>query len=222
MTTLLMMLLASLFRFVFWLGWLVPLAFLWLLRPALWVLAVSLVMATLTSGPVHAGWLWSDNPDPKIEAANQALEHAAQLATEAARTQSSQQVQLLQAVEALSNERTQLAGHLQALGELANRDSAWAAALHAAGPVLISAGVLLVAAMAIWMNVRASSHDAQLASVLVDEFSGSGAGLLVRHPGRGSLPAPPAQSHGYHHDHDRDHDHGHHALNSLESQEMPF
>ncbi len=189
-----MMLLASLFRFVFWLGWLVPLAFLWLLRPSLWVLVVSLVLASLTSGPAHAGWLWSNHPDPKTEAANQALERAARIATEAARTQSGQQAQYLQAVEALAHERTRLAGHLQAVGELANRDSAWAAALHAAGPVLISAGALGVAALAIWLATRAGSHDAELASVLADELAGTRQFVLGVHKPRGQFPGLPYEN----------------------------
>jgi hypothetical protein len=217
MTTLFMMLLASLFRFVFWIGWLVPLAFLWLLRPALWVLAVSVVLATLAPGPVHAGWLWSDHPDPKIEAANQALERAAQIATNAAQTQSSQQAHLLQAVVALSNERTHLAGHLQHLGTMANRESAWAAALMTSGPMLIAVAVLFVAAMAIWLHIRVGSHDAQLAAVLIEEVSGTGTNPLARHPCREHLPhsprtSLPSPSHTRRHQH----------ANSLTEQEMPF
>ena len=219
MTTLFMMLLASLFRFVFWIGWLVPLAFLWLLRPALWVLAVSVVLATLAPGPVHAGWLWSDHPDPKTEAANQALERAAQIATNAAQTQSSQQAQLLQAVVALSNERTHLAGHLQHLGTMANRESAWAAALMTSGPMLIAVAVLFVAAMAIWLHIRVGSHDAQLAAVLIEEVSGTGTHPLVRHTRRETLPhsprtslPSPSPSPARRHQH----------ANSLTEQEMPF
>jgi hypothetical protein len=217
MTTLFMMLLASLFRFVFWIGWLVPLAFLWLLRPALWVLAVSVVLATLAPGPVHAGWLWSDHPDPKIEAANQALERAAQIATNAAQTQSSQQAHLLQAVVALSNERTHLAGHLQHLGTMANRESAWAAALMTSGPMLIAVAVLFVAAMAIWLHIRVGSHDAQLAAVLIEEVSGTGTNPLVRHTRRETLPhsprtSLPSPSPTRRHQH----------ANSLTEQEMPF
>ena len=179
MTLLFMLLLSSLLRFMFWLGWLFPLAFLWLLRPAFWVLSVSLVLAVLAPRPVLAGWLWDTPPDPKIEAANQALERAAQIATEAARTQSGQQGQLLSAVEALSSERTHLAGHLQALSELAHRDSAWASAVHAAVPMLVASCVLGVAALAIWLTARAGDSDAQLASVLVDEFANPDSPLLI-------------------------------------------
>ena len=217
MTTLFMMLLASLFRFVFWIGWLVPLAFLWLLRPALWVLAVSVVLATLAPGPAHAGWLWSDHPDPKTEAANQALERAAQIATNAAQTQSSQQAQLLQAVVALSNERTHLAGHLQHLGTMANRESAWAAALMTSGPMLIAVAVLFVAAIAIWLHIRVGSHDAQLAAVLIEEVSGTGTHPLVRHTRRETLPHSPRTSLPSPSPTRRQQ----HA-NSLTEQEMPF
>ncbi len=148
----------------------------WLLRPTYWlgllgVLSLGLSLLVATSSPVHAGWWWG--PDPKVEAANQALERAAELATEAARTQSKQQESFLAAVSALANERTQLAGHLTQLSELARQDSAWASALSTSGPVLVSVAALSLAGLAIWLTTRAGSHDAELASVLVDELSGS-------------------------------------------------
>jgi hypothetical protein len=171
--------------------------------------AISGCLAT----PAKAGW-FSWGPDPKIEAANQALQRAAQIATEAAQTQSSQQRQLLAAVEALSNERTQLAGHLQTLGEMAARDSAWAAALQAAGPVLIAVAVLAIGCAAIWMLTRAADRDAVLATVLVEEIAGTGTGVLVSHQRPESLTAG---------------DGGHargleytSADTTLEEQEMPF
>lgn len=185
MTLLLALLLAVLVRLTIsassvLIGWLA-----WLLRPTHWMLLLGYLLLA-TPSPVHAGWLWG--PDPKVEAANQALERAAQIATDAARTQTSQQAHFLDTLTALSNERTQLAGHLKNLGELASRDSAWASALSTSGPVLVSVAVLGVAGVAIWLSTRAGSHDAQLASVLVDELAGPGPLLLGQHT-RGPLHA---------------------------------
>ncbi|NBV89172.1 MAG: hypothetical protein EBR88_06640, partial [Betaproteobacteria bacterium] len=156
------------------------------------------------------------------EAANQALQKAAHIATEAARTQASQHGQLLAAVEALSHERTQLASHLHTLGEMAARDSAWAAALHGFGPVLIAVAVLALGCAAIWMLTRAADRDADLATVLVDEITGGGTGVLLshqRHQGEGLtagirdrnlIDIKPGQ------------DHCLENPESLEDQEMPF
>ena len=177
MTLTLLILFAVLLRLAIWAGAVLLGLVSWLLRPPHWLVVLGLLLLTSPS-PVNAGWLWG--PDPKVEAANQALERAAQIATEAARTQSSQQAQFLDAVEALSSERTQLAGHLKHLGELASRDSAWASALSTSGPVLVSVAVLGVAGLAIWLTTRAGSHDAQLASVLVDELTGTKPLLLAQ------------------------------------------
>jgi hypothetical protein len=141
-----------------------------------WLLAALGLVSMVLASPAKAGGFWG--PDPKVEAANRALQQAAEIATEAAKNQASQQGQLLAAVEALSNERTQLAGHLTHLGEMAARDSAWAAALQAAGPVLVTVAVLALGCMAIWLVTRSSDQDARLASVLVDEIAGTGPGVL--------------------------------------------
>jgi hypothetical protein len=160
-----------------WLSW-----FVW---PA-WLLAgVFLAITLFASTPAKASWLSSwFGPDKKAEAANQALQRAAQIAADAANIQARQQGQLLAAVEALSNERTHLAGHLHQLGTLAAKDSAWAAALHTAGPVLVAVAVLALGCAAIWMLTRTSDRDAALAAVLVEELAGTGPGVLtspVRH-----------------------------------------
>ncbi len=163
-------------------------------QPLRWLVSGLTLAAVLAATPVWAGWLWGNAPDPKIEAANQALERAAQIATEAARTQSSQQETFLAAVEALANERAQLAGHLVYLGELSKRDSAWASALQTAGPMLVSVAVLGVAGAALWLTTRSSSDDAELASVLVEELAGtspllfSPGSLKSRIPGLGNAP----------------------------------
>jgi hypothetical protein len=188
MTSLVLILVRVILRSVFWIGWLIPALFLYLLRPGFWVLFVSLVLVGASQGQhASAGWFWDAEPSPSTIAANQVLERAAEIATEAARTQSGQQGRILEAVEALSSERTNLGGHLQALGELAHRDSAWAAAIqaaahalvHAAVPMLVSGCVLGVAALALWLTARAGDDDAQLASVLVDELAAPSSPLLL-------------------------------------------
>ena len=184
-----------------------------LTSPAWLLAAIAGAVLGLFGGSAEAGW-FSWGPDPKIEAANQALQRAAQIATEAAQTQASQQGQLLAAVEALSNERTHLASHLQTLGEMAARDSAWAAALQAAGPVLIAVAVLAVGCAAIWMLTRAADRDADLATVLVEEIAGTGTGVLVSHQHHEGLTAG-----------DGGHARGLEyapADTNLEEQEMPF
>jgi len=169
---------AWLLKVLFLSGWSLVKVFLWLTSPA-WLLAaiVGAVLA-LFGGSADAGWFnWG--PDPKTEAANQTLQRAAQIATEAANIQAQQHGQILEAITTLSNERTNLAEQLTHLGQLAATNSAWAAALHTAGPVLIAAGVLALGCAAIWMTTRASDHDSHLASVLVEEIVGTGPGVLV-------------------------------------------
>jgi hypothetical protein len=167
-------------RALLWTTWATLQGLSWLFWPVRLGVMGLLLFAALAGIPAQAGWFnWG--PEPKIEAANQVLQRAAQIATEAARTQASQQEQLLAAVVALSNERTQLAGHLHTLGEIAARDSAWAAALHAAGPVLVAMAVLALGCLTIWMLTRAADRDGDLATVLVEEITGAGTGILLSH-----------------------------------------
>lgn len=154
-----------------------------------WPLA--LVLVALTTAQVNAGW-FTRGPDPKTEAANRALERAAQIAAEAASIQAQEHGRLLQAVEALSNERTHLAKHLEHLGTLASRDSAWAAAIQAAAPLLVAVAVLALGCAALWLVTRAGSQDAELAAVLVDEVCAAGIGLGGP-SGQGSPPVPPSR-----------------------------
>lgn len=187
----------------------------WLLWPAWLVAAVLGAALAFFTGPAKAGWLdgfWG--PDPKIEAANHALQQAAKIATEAARTQSSQQSQLLAAIEALSNERVQIAGQLGRLGEMATRDSTWAAALEAFGPVLIVVAVLAVGCVALWLVTRSGPQDAQLAAVLVDELTGTGTGVLSGPPHREAITAGA-------HDHTASLGYEE-AISDLTPQESPF
>lgn len=194
---------AWLFKFCFLAGWALTKAILWVLSPA-WILAAALgIISGCLATPAKASWLssWWE-PDPaiqaKVDAANHALQQAAQIATEAARTQSSQQGQLLAAIQALSAERTQLAGHLQQLSAFATRDSAWAAALETTGPVLIAVAVLALGCTAIWMVTRAGTQDAQLATVLVDEITGGGSSGLLAGNSPMSLRACSPDSSGAH------------------------
>ena len=74
-----------------------------------WLPAVMLVALTAATGtPALAGW-FTRGSDPKTEAANHALERAARIAAEAAAVQAQQHKSILEAVTALSNERTHLA-----------------------------------------------------------------------------------------------------------------
>jgi hypothetical protein len=49
--------------------------------------------------------------------------------------------------------------------------------------VLIAVAVLAVGCAAIWMVTRASDHDSHLASVLVEEITGTGPGVLLAESG---------------------------------------
>lgn len=176
-----------LLKFFFLSGWSLAKFLLWLTSPAWLLAAIVGAVLSLFGGPADAGW-FSWGPDPKTEAANQALQRAAQIAADAANIQARQHGQILEAVTALSNERTSLAQQLTHLGQLAAKDATWAAALHTAGPVLIAVAVLALGCAAIWMTTRASDHDTHLASVLVEEIVGTGPSLLVAGSGVRRLP----------------------------------
>ena len=200
-----------------------------------WLPVVLLVALSGCSGnPAVAGW-FTRGPDPKTEAANRALERAATIAAEAAAVQAQDHQKFLEAVTALSNERTHLAAQLTSLGKLAAKDAAWAAAIETAGPVLIAVAVLAVGGVALWLVTRTSEHDAQLACVLVEEIVGGTGGLRhdQDHPrfrsghsspdsrprtllGRGSALAAVRQRH--------EHDHDQYPEPSPETQEgdLPF
>ena len=156
----------------------------WALR---WLPAVMLVALTAAAGtPALAGW-FTRGPDPKTEAANRVLERAATIAAEAAAVQTQDHRKMLEAVTALSSERTFLAAQLSSLGKLAARDAAWAAAIETTGPMLVAVAVLAVGGVALWMVTRTSEQDSQLASVLVDEIAGTGTGILLRASGQSRL-----------------------------------
>ena len=159
--------------------------FLW--RRAFNVLAV-LVLTGLLTNPADAGW-FSRKPDPAIEAANRALEQAAQTANESARIQADQNIRIAEAIQQLSSERTQLTGHLERWRDFSARDSAWAAALESFGPTIVVALVLAVGGMALWLVTRSGPADAQLVNVLLDEVTSESPQWLAPIPSRPLLPA---------------------------------
>jgi hypothetical protein len=164
---------------------------LWLWR-FLWRRAFNaLVILSLTgllADPASAGW-FTRKPDPAIEAANRALEQAAQTANESARLQADQNIRIAEAISHLSSERTQLAGHLERLMDFSARDSAWAAALESFGPTIVVALVLAVGGMALWLVTRSGPADAQLVNVLLDEVTSESPQWLTPAPTRPLLPA---------------------------------
>ena len=167
----------------FKLGW-------WLVRllwQKSWSTLVAIILAGLFANQADAGW-FTRKPDPAMEAANRALTQAAETANEAARIQGEQNIRIAEAISQLSGERAQLAGSLESLREFAARDSAWAAALSAVGPVLVVALVLAVGGVALWLVTRSGPADAQLVDVLLDEVTGDGPRWLGAGP---TLPRAP-------------------------------
>jgi hypothetical protein len=159
--------------------------FLW--RRAFNALAI-LWLTGLLADPASAGW-FTRKPDPAIEAANRALEQAAQTANESARLQADQNIRIAEAISQLSSERTQLAGHLERWRDFSARDSAWAAALESFGPTIVVVVVLTVGGLALWLVTRSGPADAQLVSVLLDEVTSESPQWLAPIPSRPLLPA---------------------------------
>ena len=148
---------------------------LWLLWPACF-LALALAWLFASAESAQAGWfswLWGDSDHTesiqRLEAANRALQTAAEVVNEASRSQADQNVEVLSAIQALSNERTELAGYLERISGLAIQDAQWAAALNLAAPVLLAVSVLLVAALALWLTHRSQPDDAAVLDVLLVE-----------------------------------------------------
>jgi hypothetical protein len=158
--------------------------FLW--RRAFNALAI-LWLTGLLADPASAGW-FTRKPDPAIEAANRALEQAAQTANESARIQADQNIRIAEAIHQLSSERTQLTGHLERWRDFSARDSAWAAALESFGPTIVVALVLAVGGMALWLVTRSGPADAQLVNVLLDEVTSENPRWLALIPSRPLLP----------------------------------
>lgn len=142
-----------------------------------WLLPLALTLVFTSGCSAEAGW-FTRGPDPKVEAANLALERAAQIAAEAANVQAQQHGQILEAVTALSSERTHMAEQLSVLGKLAAKESVLAAALESFGPALVAVAALVLGSAAIWLVTRSASHDTELATMLVEEAC-CGTGLLA-------------------------------------------
>lgn len=148
---------------------------LWLFWP-IWILALALGWFFASAESAQAGWfswLWGDSDHTesiqRLEAANRALQSAAEVVNEASRSQADQNVEVLSAIQVLSNERTELAGYLERISGLAIQDAQWAAALNLAAPVLLAVSVLLVAALALWLTHRSQPDDAAVLDVLLVE-----------------------------------------------------
>lgn len=154
--------------------------FLW--RRAFNVLAI-LVLTTMLTAQADAGW-FTRKPDPAIEAANRALQQAAETANDSARLQADQNIRIAEAITQLSGERAQLAGHLERLRDFSTRDSAWAAALESFGPTIVVALVLAVGGVALWLATRSGPADAQLVDVLLDEVTGDSPRWLTSNLGQ--------------------------------------
>ncbi len=190
--------------------------FLW--RRAFNVLSV-LVLTGLLTNPADAGW-FTRKPDPAIEAANRALEHAAQTANESARLQADQNIRIAEAISQLSSERTVLAGHVERWRDFIARDSAWAAALESFGPTVVVALVLAVGGLALWLVTRSGPADAQLVNVLLDEVTSENPRWLTQAPSRPLLGADVnMRALVAANERERDPDYDSH---SHEPQEMPF
>ena len=112
-------------------------------------------------------------------------EEAARVANEASQAQAHQAVaqaeqnsRLAETLGQLSSERSSLADHISALTELGLKDSQWAAAVSASGPVLVCITVLAIAGLALWLvNKSSEGHDAELAQtvdLLVEDLAAYG------------------------------------------------
>lgn len=154
-------------------------------------LCTLVLFVVLSGGTAQAGWfswIWGDDKaNQHLESANRALETAAQVVNESSRQQADQNIRVLEAIGALSNERTELAAHLDHLAVMAARDSEWAAALTMAGPVLLAVSALSIAGLALWLAYRddVSQNQANQTDTLmflIDEFCcGNGSKGLAVH-----------------------------------------
>jgi hypothetical protein len=152
---------------------------LWLLWP---VVIMGFLIATAQSA--EAGWfswLWGSDTR-QLERSLNVAQEAARVASQAAEAQAQQaeaqaeqNTRLAETLGQLSSERSNLADHISALTELGLKDSQWAAALNASGPVLVCITVLLVAGLALWLVNRAGDgRQEELAAtveLLVEEIS---------------------------------------------------
>ena len=176
---------------LFWLLWALLQFFVGLLYRAvmivfwlLWPTAIVLLMAIALSPSVEAGWIsWLWKSDTRqLERSLEVARDAAQTASEASQAQAlqsaaqaEQNARVAETLGELSSERANLVDHIRALQDLGLRDSQWAAAVNASGPVLVCITALLVAGLALWLvNRPMAGERADLGSamdLLVDEVA---------------------------------------------------
>ena len=162
---------------------------------------IAVLTLAVAAAPAEAGWfswLWGDdNSRQHLESANKALQSAAEVVNDASRQQADQNIQLLETIQVISSERTELADHLNQLAGMAARDSEWAAALSMAGPVALAVGGLVVAALALWrMQADTATTslpgDADALTLLIEELGDRECGqqhVHVRQQGLGGRSA---------------------------------
>jgi hypothetical protein len=146
---------------------------------ALWLLWPLLAMGFLitTAQSAEAGWfswLWGSNTR-QLERSLDVAQEAARVASQAAEAQAQQaaaqaqqNARLAETLGQLSSERSNLADYLHALTDMGLKDSQWAAALNASGPVLVCITVLLVAGLALWLVNRAGDGRQEELATTVD------------------------------------------------------
>lgn len=179
----------SLFAWLLWIFW--PLV----------ILAGALGLLISSATPCEAGWtdwLWGENQDAdKLRRAADLAGESARIAGQVAAAQAQhaseqarQNTQVAEMLKELSGERQEYSRQLESLAGLAMRDSEWAAALTATGPLIICVAVLVVAGLALWLVTRpggyvgsgsgagaAAGYEASLAmDVLVEELARAQAG----------------------------------------------
>ena len=157
------------------------LTILWLFWPV--VLVVGFLVASAQSA--EAGWfswLWGSDTR-QLERSLDVAQEAARVASQAAESQAQQaeaqaqqNARLAETLGQLSSERSNLADHISALTELGLKDSQWAAAVTATGPLLVCITVLLVAGLALWLVNRTGESQqhsdlAETVDLLVGEIA---------------------------------------------------
>ena len=214
MKILLLALVTLLFGFAkaIWLALVSVVAWLLKLLWPLWLVAVLVLALGTACTPAQAGWfdwLWGDDQADieKIERSAELAQEAARVTSETARSQAQQAVAQANQAAAqahqnsrvadllgeLSQERQHLAEQVAALNTLELQDSQVAAALTAAGPLLICVTVLLVAGLALWLTSGSSSDPntdlatavdvmAEELAVVVKPAAAPGTGLRLGSP----------------------------------------
>lgn len=154
----------------------------------LWLFWPAVVMGFLiaTAQSAEAGWfswLWGSNTrqlERSLDVAQEAARvasHAAEAQAQQAAAQADQNARLAETLGQLSSERSNLAGHLHALMEFGLKDSQWAAAINAGGPLLVCITVLIVAGLALWLANRTGDGQqhaelVETVDLLVEEIAG--------------------------------------------------